>query len=158
MSANKWMIFGATGKCPHLLVKIRQRDKKILVFDADKVLGRMHMEIACYHAFNPNQKKNLKVKNVENIIFLYVALTDQIYEAMERVGIKPESERFAFIVLGSIDKERFLAEMGLVECEDVLAFTAEKAKNVFTKEELDATPESQWHLLVLERMALLGME
>ncbi|MEM4293585.1 MAG: KEOPS complex subunit Cgi121 [Thermoplasmata archaeon] len=153
-----YTIFGAEGERENILERLREVAEGALVFDADWILGREHIEVALYHATRAHARKIHKVNTFENCVFLYVGLSDQIYEARERVGVKPGTRHFAFVLPEGIEKESVLRELGLRENEEVLAFTEEKARKIFTKEELEATPVSRWKLLVYERIALLNIQ
>lgn len=148
LESSDYKIFGATGERISI-----DENPEFLVFDADWILGRLHVEGAIYHARRTYGKR--RVKKLESCLILYLAFTDQINEATQRVFIKPETKRYCFIASPNIDKGTILDAFGLQESEEALAFSEEKARRIFTQEELESTPKSHWPYLALERMALL---
>lgn len=154
---SNYQIFGAQGKCENILEKLREIAEGALVFDGDWILGREHIEVALYHAVRAYTRKIHRVNTFENYVLLYVGLSDQIHEAMERVGVKENTTNFAFVVPEGIEKTTLLAELGLRENEEAIEFTETKARKIFTQQELEATPVSRWKFLIYERMALLNL-
>lgn len=154
---SNYQIFGAQGKCENILEKLREIAEGALVFDADWILGREHIEAALYHATRAYARKIHRVNTFENYVLLYVGLSNQIYEARGRAGVKENTTNFAFVVPEGIEKAVLLAELGLKENEEVIAFSEAKARKIFTEQELEATPVSHWKFLVYEKMALLDI-
>ncbi|MEM3395766.1 MAG: KEOPS complex subunit Cgi121 [Thermoplasmata archaeon] len=150
-------IFGAEGKSKDIVPKLKEISQRIIVFDADWVLGRVHIKFALFHARRAFEKKIHKVNTFENCVLLYVGLSSQIYEARRNAGVKPETRRFAIVSPRDIEKVRILNVLDLEEREEVIQFSEAKARRVFSQEELEATPIVKWQYLVLERMALLNL-
>lgn len=148
-----YQIFGAISKKSVAI----EESPEFIVFDADWILGKVHLEGALYHAKRAYARQTHRVKNFENCILLYIGLSDQINEAKQRAGAKPETRRYCFIASPETEKEKLLARFCLQESDEVIEFTPAKARKIFTQEELESTPENNWQYLVLEKMALLDL-
>ncbi|MCX8173873.1 MAG: KEOPS complex subunit Cgi121 [Thermoplasmata archaeon] len=154
---SDYQIFGAEGKCENIVQRIKEIAPGSVVFDADWILGRDHIEMALYHASRAYSRKIHRVNSFENCLLLYVGLSDQIYEAKQNAGVKPATEKFVFVCPEEIERSWFLKALNLRESEKVLEFTEAKARKIFTRQELEATPRNHWKFLVFERMALLNI-
>ena len=94
----------------------------------------------------------------------------QVKDAIDKIGIKEESQRFVFIFLDSKDfkdlsgkiseeeAESIVKSLGMRINEDVINVNREKLKRFgFTEEELDTVDKDKYVDLILERVAMLDI-
>lgn len=73
--------------------------------DLDKVSGSRYLLVATYNALKSFDSKHPISRSLGMEILLYVSASRQIVESLERVGVNPQTERFAALVVGtSVDE------------------------------------------------------
>ena len=152
----EWYAFGAHGKPVGLEHVLREHANSVFVFDADCVLGKLHVEVAVCNALRAFNR-NKKIRTLGAWLSMYIGLSDQISTAKELCGVKTETENFVFIVFGNLDRKEILEKTGLKEDNRVMEFTKEKAMRIFPADVLLSTPEQMWQYLVCEKIALLSI-
>lgn len=92
----------------------------IQVFDASKIRGREHLEIAAEKA----RRAFVDGRNLSNTlateVMLYAAAERQISKAIGKVGIRPGIDKLAIVVFGDVDKSELFAELGWQEDETAI--------------------------------------
>lgn len=83
-------------------VKMRVKGVEVQLFDADRIAGRRHLEFAVLNALSAlNQGYNIS-RSLPVEIMLYTSAQRQIQRAIELVGVRPETQNIAFILIGDI--------------------------------------------------------
>jgi len=83
-------------------VKMRVKGVEVQLFDADRIAGRRHLEFAVLNALSAlNQGYNIS-RSLPVEIMLYTSAQRQIQRAIELVGVTPETQNIAFILIGDI--------------------------------------------------------
>jgi len=151
-------VFGARGQIGNiedvLLIISRlekEHDSTILLFRADRIFGKEHLQTATELAQRSWNSGNARAKTLGMEILLYAAAERQITGAIDTLGIVPEATEFAIVTVGQINPEAVLETLNL-QSADVLGPEG-KDYSIFdiSQEEMKmaSIPE-----LVLERMAL----
>ncbi len=151
----------------------QQRQVEIQFFDADLIASPEHLYFSVVNALLAFRGKTNISKSLAVETMLYAAAQRQIKKAIDRIGIKPQSQNMAVTVIGDDPKQiqRALEELagclGLVPDESVLALTAEKQQKIrgvfqIGDEEIAAamrgSVEEAVVALVVERVALLSTQ
>ena len=93
---------------------------EIQVFDATKIIGMEHLEVATEKA----QRAFSEDRNLSNTlateILLYASAERQISEAIRKLGIKDGAEELAVVILGDIDPGQIMSELGWTRDDSVL--------------------------------------
>ncbi len=155
-------------------VRTRLEDVEVQLFDADRIAGRRHLEFAVLNALSAlsygyNISRSLPVE-----IMLYTSVQRQIQRAIELVGVRPETQNIALILIGTTPKSLHEAQRTLQEAtrgtidEGTLELRSEdKLRKLMatynvTRRELEtekiraAADAELLTNLILERMALLA--
>lgn len=138
------------------------------LFDADRVAGWEHLYLAAANAVRAFQSGYNIARSLAVEILLYVSCRDQIVEAIELVGISPETERIALLILTEDEEEGLKAyerASKLLGEEDdfILQVNERKMRRLMelysiSEEELEAVGEPRARaltLLLVERGALI---
>ncbi|HDI52664.1 MAG TPA: hypothetical protein ENF89_00790 [Candidatus Bathyarchaeota archaeon] len=75
------------------------------LFDADRVAGWEHLYLATVNAVRAFQSGYNIARSLSMEVLLYVSCRDQIAEAIRLVGVSPETERAALLVLAEDEGE-----------------------------------------------------
>ena len=171
------ILVGAEGKIEDIerfIEEVRKisEDKgiEIQVVDADLVCGKEHAISACHHAIRAFKENRNSMRKLSMELLLYMAGERQVKDAINKIGIKEESQRFVFIFLDSKDfkdlsgkiseenAESIVKSLGMKINEDVINVNREKLKRFgFTEEELDTVGKDKYADLILERVAMLDI-
>jgi KEOPS complex subunit Cgi121 len=154
-----------------ILKKVQQfsTENKLVIqlFNADFIYGEDHLRTAFHHANRSMEDKAIS-DSLSMEILLYAASEYQIKNALAKLGIKPDTTKIAFIIIGELSDpakiiEEFLQELctgklKLERTDEVLVGD----RNTLTQfgipdKELAAVPEDRWLDLILERVALLDI-
>jgi KEOPS complex subunit Cgi121 len=137
---------------------------RVQAIDADAVCCRVHLESALLHAHRAFDRGRQFAKSLEVEWVLCVAGVRQIGAAIERVGIREGTERFAllFIAEGHLDGktvDALMEDLGLATDERVLKCTEGALERLGVGvEEREAVPRERWSELAMERTAMLDLE
>lgn len=150
-----------------------KNDVDIQFFDAQLIATQEHLYFAVLNALQAfkNQTNHSKSPAMESM--LYVSTQLQIQKAIERCGIKPQTDTIAIIIIGN-DPEQIKDELGAVtKClsskpdESVLEMSKAKANKIkktfeIADVELETLKNSNLQKiltdLVIERVALLSTQ
>jgi len=134
--------------------------------DADAVCGLPHLLSALAHAHRAFERGNNLARTLEVEWALCAAGVRQVGPALERVGVRRGTTRFAMLV--TYEGEPVLADdaaaalmraAGLRPDEGALEFRPAALRRLGVSDaELAAVPEDRWQGLALERVALLDLE
>lgn len=114
---------------------------EIQVFDASRIFGKEHLEIAAGKAERAfEQGRNLSNTPATEIM-LYAAAERQISQAIKKLGLREGIEELAIVIFGNAEAEEIIWELGWQKDDSVLRPPSE--------EEMDT---------VLEGMALSELE
>ena len=143
----------------------------IQFFDAQLIASPKHLYFAVLNALQAFQTKTNTSKSTVMETMLYASAERQIQKAIERLGIKPQTQTLATIIIAKEQKHtenmlRTLTEyIGTEPDETVLEMTKEKESKIhqtfqITRTELETTAgnKSKTVDLVIERMALLATQ
>jgi tRNA threonylcarbamoyladenosine modification (KEOPS) complex Cgi121 subunit len=143
-------------------------------FDADLIATSEHLYVAIVNALASFKDKTNISKSLAMETMLYASAQRQIQKAIERSGIKPESQNMAVLIIGNDAKSVEVAlksvtkDLGAMRDEAVLELTQtkiakiKKGFDISDRELLSATRcedhEAAVVALVIERMALLSTQ
>ena len=123
------IIIGARGKIediPSVLKKINKfstdRNTTIQFFDASEILGREHLLVAAEHALRAFERTEQIANSLALEILVRAACERQIHSALARIGIQPDTQKFAIIGLDTTDTtlSELLTDLGLERDDSVL--------------------------------------
>ncbi len=150
-----------------------QNGVEIQFFDADLIATPEHLYFATLNALQAFKGKTNRSKSVAVETMLYASAQRQIQRAIEHIGIKPQSQNMAVLIVGE-DQTQIAAQLralsdylGCVPDESVLQLTADKVAKIrsafqITDEELATqnrdNPERAIVDLVVEHIALLATQ
>lgn len=107
----------------------RHLGEGVAVLDPSRTGGRRHLRAAAEHARRVREAGRGRCRDASMEILLHAAGTDQIEEALERVGLSGEVEAVA--VVGPCgDVEPFLDAIGFLRDDAVLDVPVEQARRV----------------------------
>lgn len=167
-------ILGATGPpvedvaawLARLQATAARLDLRVQALDADAVCGLAHLLSALAHAHRAFERGKNLARTLEVEWALCAAGVRQVGPALERVGVRRGTTRFAMLV--TYEGEPVLADdaaaalmraAGLRPDEGALEFRPAALRRLGVSDaELAAVPEDRWQGLALERVALLDLE
>lgn len=157
----RYHIFGARGKVgdpDEMLRRLRSiQEGEVLALDADLVCGEDHLRSAVEHALRSFARHSNSSNNVMLETLLYASGERQIAKAQEKMTVKPEADRTAFVSFGP-EPEMVLGLLSLSRDDSVLLCSAEKVLRFgINHEEIEAVGESKAADLVLERVAFVDI-
>lgn len=130
---------------------------EILVLDADMVCGRDHLISAVEHATRAFERGTNAASTLLMETLLYASGERQISRAVEKMGVRPGCERFAFVFFDS-RAEEVLRSLKMARDDSVLEPSKEKAIRMgISEEEIGSVPAELVPDLVLERVAFVEM-
>ncbi|MHC1586682.1 MAG: KEOPS complex subunit Cgi121 [Candidatus Hecatellaceae archaeon] len=105
----------AVGNVEELLAKIRglAGGLSFQVFDAERLAGRRHLEVAALHAISAFKAGCNVSRSLGMEAAVYASCQRQIGRALEAVGVKPETKAIAVLVFGEGEVEGFLERLSL---------------------------------------------
>jgi tRNA threonylcarbamoyladenosine modification (KEOPS) complex Cgi121 subunit len=167
----------AFAKAEKFLKKNRKETKQICdiqFFDADLIATQEHLYFAVLNALQAFRNKSNISKSPAMETMLYASAQRQIQKAIQRCGIKPETESMAIIIIGENPTQietvlqTITMYVGLKPDEKVLEMSNVKEKKIvktfqITDEELKTVMKHDDRLeavvnLVIERVALLATQ
>lgn len=136
------------------------------VFDADRIAGEEHLIHAARLALNALEAGKNFATSPSIELACWTAGSRQISLAIDRVGIREDTQEVAVVILGGdsgkVDesRERIMSKLQIDPDRDVLEITEEKIKTLckafsISKNELEVAPPKK---IVLERVALLSLQ
>ncbi len=150
-----------------------QNGVDIQFFDADLIAAQEHLYFAALNALQAFRGKTNRSKTVAVETMLYASAQRQIQRAIERIGIKPQTQNMAVLIVGE-DQGQIKAQLGAlsehlgcVPDESVLQLTADKVAKIrvafqITDEELATEKRGNTERaiadLVVEHIALLSTQ
>ena len=134
--------------------------------DADAVCGLAHLLSALAHAHRAFERGKNLARTLEVEWVLCAAGVRQVGPALQRVGVRRGTARFALLVtyegelsLADDAAAALLEGAGLRPDDGALEFRPEALRRLgVTDAELAAVPRERWQGLALERVALLDLE
>ncbi|MCL2476917.1 KEOPS complex subunit Cgi121 [Candidatus Bathycorpusculum sp.] len=143
----------------------------IQFFDAQLIASPKHLYFAALNALQAFQNKTNTSKSTAMETMLYASAERQIQKAIDRLGIKPQTQTLAIIIIAKEQKHiedllRTLTEhIGTEPDETILEMTEEKETKIqqtfqITHTELETTANNKAKTvdLVIERIALLATQ
>ena len=139
---------------------------RVQALDADAVCGLAHLLSALAHAHRAFGRGRNLSRTLEVEWALCAAGVRQVGPALQRVGVREGTTRFAMLVtyegelvLADDAAAALLAGVGLRPDDGALEFRPEALRRLgVTDAELAAVPRERWLDLALERVALLDLE
>lgn len=132
----------------------------VALFDALAIGGQAHLLSAWAHLGRARARGESRLRDRGAELALYVSGDDQLPRALEKVGVRRETEAFVLVAEKPRSLPDLLQSFALVE--DPQAFP--RPPDETTLERLGITPEERrglpptaWEGLVLERVALLEL-
>ncbi|MFX0211060.1 MAG: KEOPS complex subunit Cgi121 [Candidatus Hodarchaeota archaeon] len=135
--------------------------------DADRVTGKIHLELASYHAKKAFQQNSQISNSIEIETLLYATGLRQIDKALKLIGITPKTKNVAVVILLSPTNSSNLSELfqeitSLLKGNQsnmVFNLTSEKEKALIqlfdiTSEELKT---GSFEDLIIERIGMLEL-
>lgn len=127
----------------------------VLALDADLVCGEDHLRSAVEHALRSFARRSNSSNNLMLETLLYASGERQIAKAQEKMAVKPDGGRTAFVSFGP-EPEMVLDLLSLSRDDSVLLCSAEKVLHFgIHPKEIEAVGESKAAELVLERVAFV---
>jgi KEOPS complex subunit Cgi121 len=169
------VIIGAKGKISainDLITLLKDYGGKkglsLQMFNADFVFGTIHLHSAVLHAERALTNKTNLSDSIAVEILLYASGERQIKQAIEKMGIKNDTEKFVLVIFDSEPNRsaayleesaaEILSELKLVRDDSVIDGDIEVLKRFgITDNELQLVPESSWGDLILEKVALVDI-
>ncbi|MEW5937496.1 MAG: KEOPS complex subunit Cgi121 [Candidatus Thermoplasmatota archaeon] len=142
-------VVGAAGRVAdskEFLVRLRRISAHVIAFDADAVLGRLHLISAWERAKRAFDRERGMCNHLEMEVICYAAAQRRISAALSRIGIRDGVERIA--LLGPMEEiEKVLRDMNLRRDDAVIEANAEKLKRLGLSD-----PE-----IIFEQMSLMEL-
>jgi KEOPS complex subunit Cgi121 len=142
-------------------------DIVLQVFDAKYIYGSEHIRSALEHAQRAFDQKAAISGSMAMEILLYASGEYQIKNAIEKMGIKENTDQIAILIFNNNDRSQielneiinnFLEMFKFTRDDDVLLGDVSTLESFgISKEELSAVPEDKWLDLVLEKVALVDI-
>lgn len=127
------------------------------LLDPDRTGGRPHVLAAARHARRRLDDDRARTRDPSMEVLLHAAGTDQIDEALDRVGLAGDVTSVALVLLEPDDGvDAFLAEAGLARDPDVLAPDPDRALEVARARGHDPDPDDALEWLI-EDCALVAL-
>ena len=132
----------------------------VALFDAAAIGGEAHLLSAWAHLARARSRGESRLRDRGAELALYVSGDDQLPRALEKVGVRRETEAFVLVAEKPRTLPELLASFELVE--DPSAFPRPPDDKTLdrlgiTAEERRGLPPTAWEGLVLERVALLEL-
>jgi KEOPS complex subunit Cgi121 len=137
------------------------------LFDADFIYGSDHLKTALEHAKRAYSQDRQTASTLGMETLLYASGEYQIKNAIEKVGLKENSEKLAILLHAEdnstdiyLDKifDDFIKEFELTRDNEVLNGDVNTLNSFgISKEELSAVPKNKWLELILEKVALVDI-
>lgn len=129
--------------------------------DARFVAGRKHLELAADLALTSEERGTRVAEDLGVEILLYAAATRQIDEAIDRVGVAPDTSEVGLVLIDPSIQE--VLELGLQRNDSVLEFSQEKRDFIVEafeveETELEVVGYKKLPALVRERVVLSDLE
>jgi len=160
-------IIGARGKIPDLDKAIKKLEKTyggkktaVQLMRADRVFGELHIRSAAEHASRAVEQGRNRSDDIGVELILYAAAERQITVAIDKLGVRNDTDEIAIAIIGKVEENELLAMLGLQRDDAVLEPSQEKDYRIFgiTDEELASVGEERLQDLVLERVALSELD
>jgi KEOPS complex subunit Cgi121 len=152
---------------PDLLAWVKGKQDRhsgydVQLMNADAVYGKDHLISAIEHAQRAFARGQNSATDLMVEIILYASAERQIKKAIEKVGLKENTERIAAILIGDVDEDKvtdLLASLHLERDDSVLDGSVEVLDlfGIGEKERL-AISREKWGDLILERVAMLDLD
>jgi len=168
-------IAGASGKLGNIaetmtLLKNLGEELNIFIqlFDANYIYGREHLQSAIMHAERSIKNNSNLADNPSMEILLYASGERQIKLAINKIGIKDNTETFALVIYSpegsSLSEnitglcEKILTEIGLKRDDSVLEGNRGVLERFgIAENELKNVPETRWLNLILAKVAMVDI-
>lgn len=136
-------------------------DVTVQAVDARFVAGREHLEAAAERAASAEERCVRVADSLAVEVLLYAAATRQISKAIDRLGVRGDTEAVGLVYRGASFED--LEPLGLERDDSVLRFTEAKRPRVeeafgLGDLEVETVGEEKVPLLVRERVALSDLE
>ncbi len=156
-------IIGAEGRIKNpesFLGKIRvfseEKNVEIAVLDAEMVFGKEHLISAVQHALRAFERKKSFSNKLSTEILVYASGDNQIGNAIQKMGIKKETKKFALVVIGECNIDNMLSFLKLKRNDAVLKKNLKVLKQFgITENEINAVYRPAD--LILEKIALVDV-
>ena len=126
-------------------------DVFIQVFEADMIMGKVHLIWAYEKALRSFQQETNRAISLEMETLLWSSGEKQIKDALKKMGIKEETEHVA--IISDSDPTGFVRYMGWEIEDDALEPTMEKLRNYgITEDEIGSTDKP--YDLLFEKMSI----
>jgi KEOPS complex subunit Cgi121 len=165
MMDKKFKIIGVTGKIHSVedfIKKAREficdSDSLLQFIDAEKVLGKEHIQSAIEHAIRAFDRQDNISANLAMEILIYTAGKPQIQTALDEIGIKAGCDKMVIIADDKIEINGLLDHLNLKRDDDVLIFKESKLREFGVSEsEITACDKNRIKDLILERIAMVDV-
>lgn len=132
----------------------------VALFDAAAIGGEAHLLSAWAHLARARARGESRLRDRGAELALFVSGDDQLPRALDKVGVRRETEAFVLVAEKPRSMPDLLAAFALVEDTRVFprppdATTLDRLG--ITPEERRGVPPTMWEGLVLERVALLEL-
>lgn len=160
-------IIGARGKISDLDKTIQKLEKTyrgkltaVQLMRADRIFGALHLQSAFEHASRAIEQGRNRSDNIGVELILYAAAERQITGAIDKLGVRNDTDEIAIAIIGKVEENELLAMLGLEKDDAVLEPSRKKDYRIFgiTDEELASVGEKRLQDLVLERVALSELD
>lgn len=156
-------IIGAEGRIKNpesLLEKVNcfseEKNVEIAVLDAEMVFGRKHLISATEHALRAFEYKKSFSNKLSTEILVYASGDNQIRDAIQKMGIKKGTKKFAFVVIGECNIDNMLSFLRLKRNDSVLNKNLKVLKEFgITENEINVVCRPKD--LILEKIALVDV-
>lgn len=139
------------------------------LFDADKITDHRHIHYAAANAYHAMKTGNniSKTLNVETL--LYASTQDQIYKAIQAIGVNPKTRYIAILVVSKTDNDELAKQiahhLGTLD-DNLLQLTPEKYDTLkqfygITETAINTVKGEKYHALtslITEKGALLSLK
>jgi tRNA threonylcarbamoyladenosine modification (KEOPS) complex Cgi121 subunit len=137
-----------------------ESESLVSLFDARAIAGERHLLSAWAHLGRSRTRGDSRLRDRGAEFALHVAGDDQLPRALQKVGVRTDTEEF--VVVGEKARERVpvLEAFGLVEDPTVFPRPVSEAmldRLGIGADERSAVTAAQWEGLVLERVAMLEL-
>jgi KEOPS complex subunit Cgi121 len=140
----------------------------IQVFDASMVFGKAHLNSAVEHALRAMERKTNSTNTIDKEIMLYASGERQIKKAILKMGIKQGCEEVALVLIKKENNNQekisynilknILNKLDLQHSDSVLEGNYQKLLDFgLSKDEIDTVTKDKYHLLILEKVAMVDV-
>ena len=130
----------------------------IQLLDARFVLGHSHLVSAAEHASRAMRQGTNVARTLPVEFVLYASGERQIAQALEKMGLREDTETFAVVLFDDADPDSTLAALELSRDDSVLDPSLEKLRAFgLTDEEIASAPPDRMYDLVFERVASVDL-